>query len=106
LGKAIRSAVEAYGKDKRVAIMGSGGLSHFVLDEETDRMAIRAMETKDAEALCNLPKERLNSASSEIRNWITTAGACEHLDFELFEYVPVARTPAGSGGGWGFSKWE
>jgi len=104
-GKALRAAVESWDSSKRVAVLASGGLSHFVLDQATDEMALTAMKNKDAEALCNLPLERLNSASSEIRNWITTAAACEHLDFELIEYVPVVRTPAGTGGGWGFGRW-
>src|SRR5207244_9002095 len=33
LGQAIRAAVEAYPGDKRVGIIASGGLSHFVVDE-------------------------------------------------------------------------
>ena len=105
-GKAIRAAVEAWDSDKRVAIIASGGMSHFVLDEEIDRQLIRGMQEKNGEILCSLPKERLNSASSEIRNWITTAAACDHLDFELVEYVPVNRTAAGTGGGWGFARWQ
>lgn len=104
-GQAIRAAIEAWDSPKRVAIMASGGLSHFVLDEETDHMVLDAIKNKDAETLCSFPTERLNSASSEIRNWITTAGACEHLDFEVIEYVPVTRSPAGTGGGWGFARW-
>ena len=26
--------------------------------------------------------------------------------FELVEYVPVYRTPAATGGGWGFARWQ
>ncbi len=37
LGQAIREAVESYPGDARVGIVGSGGLSHFVVDEELDR---------------------------------------------------------------------
>jgi len=25
---------------------------------------------------------------------------------ELVEYVPVYRTPAATGGGWGFARWQ
>ena len=104
-GKAIKAAVEAWDSNARVAIMASGGLSHFVLDEDIDQQLIRGMREKNGEILSSLPKERLQSASSEIRNWITTSAACEHLDFEMVDYVPVARTPAGTGGGWGFARW-
>jgi hypothetical protein len=106
LGKAIRAAIEEFPGNRRVCIIGSGGLSHFVLDEETDRLALNAMKNKDAEALCSIPRERLLSASSEIQNWIAAAGACEHLDFEIIDYVPVVRTAAGTGGGWGFAHWQ
>lgn len=106
LGKAIRAAIEEFPGDKRVCVIGSGGLSHFVLDEEVDRLALNAMKNKDAEALCSIPRDRLLSASSEIQNWIAAAGTCEHLDFELFDYVPVVRTAGGTGGGWAFAHWK
>lgn len=105
LGQAIRSGIEAWDSNKRVAVMASGGLSHFVVDEEIDRLAIKGMKEKSGAILGSLPRERLNSASSEIRNWIVTAGALEHLNFELIDYLPLVRTPAGTGGGWCFSKW-
>lgn len=105
LGKAIRAAIEAWDSPKRVAIMASGGLSHFVLDEDTDRMILNGLQTKNAELLASIPVDRLNSAASEIRNWITAAGALENLQFECIEYVPVTRSPAGTGGGWCFARW-
>ena len=104
-GKALQAAIEALDSYKRVAVMASGGLSHFVLDEEIDRLALKGMAEKNGEILSSLPRERLQSAASEIKNWITTSAAVEHLDFELIDYVPVARTPAGTGGGWGFTRW-
>lgn len=105
-GRAIRAAIESWPVDARVAVLASGGLSHFTLDEETDWMLLNGLKNKDAAALCSLPRERLNSASSEIRNWIAAGGALEHLDFELVEYVPVARSAAGTGGGWAFGIWR
>src|SRR5215472_11208029 len=74
LGQALREAVESYPGDLRVGIAGSGGLSHFVVDEELDRGIIDAIERKDGEALQSLPRQKLNSGSSEIRMWISTAG--------------------------------
>ena len=104
-GKALREAINAWDSDKRVAVLASGGLSHFVLDEEIDQQLIKGMREKNGEILTSLPRERLQSAASEIRNWITTSAAVDHLDFELIDYVPVPRTPAGTGGGWGFVRW-
>jgi hypothetical protein len=105
LGQAVKASVEAWDSDKRVAIVGSGGLSHFVVDEEIDRMALDGMKNKDADALRSLPRNRLWGGNSETMNWVAAAGAVDHLDFELLDYVPVYRTPAGTGGGWGFARW-
>lgn len=105
-GQALRAAIEAWDSDQRVAIVASGGLSHFVVDEELDRMVIRGLETKDGELLSSLPRHRLDSATSETRNWITAAGALEHLDFRLLDYLAGYRTPAGTGGGWAFGVWS
>ena len=104
-GKAIRAAVEAWDRDKRVAVLASGGLSHFVCDEAVDRMAIKGMMEKNGEILSSLPRERLQSAASEIKNWVTVSGAADHLSPEVVEYVPVYRSPAGTGGGWAFMRW-
>jgi catalytic LigB subunit of aromatic ring-opening dioxygenase len=105
-GQAIRAAVESYPGDARVGIVGSGGLSHFVVDEALDRGIIDAIRRKDGEALQALPREKLNSGSSEIRMWICAAGAAEHLDCSWSHYVPGYRTPAGSGTGLGFVLWS
>ena len=106
LGKALHAAIEAWDSDKRVAIVASGGLSHFVVDEELDRMVLRGLAEKDGELLSTLPRQRLDSATSETRNWVTAAGAMEHLQFRQIDYLPGYRTPAGTGGGWAFGVWS
>jgi 3-O-methylgallate 3,4-dioxygenase len=89
-----------------VAVIGSGGLSHFVIDEELDHQILKAMQAKDAVALGELPQRRLNSGTSEVRNWIATAGAVEQLDMTLIDYVPCYRSPAGTGCAMGFAEWR
>jgi 3-O-methylgallate 3,4-dioxygenase len=106
LGQAIRAAVEAYPDDLRVGIIGSGGLSHFVVDESLDRGFLDLLARKDAAAIAGMPREKLNSGSSEIRNWICVAGAVEHLSLEWSLYEPGYRTPAGTGTGLGFAFWS
>ena len=105
-GQGIRAAVDAWKSDKRVAIIPSGGLSHPVVDVEVDMMALNAMEANDAEALRTLPRHRLDSSTSETLNWVTAAGALEHLGMEVLDYEAVYRTPAGTGGGWAFTHWS
>jgi Catalytic LigB subunit of aromatic ring-opening dioxygenase len=102
-GIALRKAVDTMPGGKRVLLIASGGLSHFVLDEELDRLLITGLRRDDRAVLENLP--RLDSPTGEIRNWIAAAGACSGMRFELFDYVPTPRSAAGTGGGWCFARW-
>jgi 3-O-methylgallate 3,4-dioxygenase len=105
IGRTIRSAIEAWPTKARVAVLASGGLSHFVVDEELDQMTIKGLKEKDIVQLSQLPRERMNSGNSEARNWISLGGAAEHLDMELFDYVPCYRSPAGTGCAMAFAQW-
>ncbi len=105
LGQAIRAAVDRFSEPLRVGVVASGDLSHFTVDEQLDGEVIRALKAKDAAALQALPRERLNSGSSEIRNWICAAGALEGLTVEWVAYCPGYRTPAGTGTGLCFAVW-
>jgi hypothetical protein len=108
VGQAIAAAVAAWDEPARVAVIASGGLSHFVVDEELDRTLLDALERRDAAALCSLPRHRLYSAASESLNWVALGGAMQrtNLKMELLAYVPVYRTPAATGGGWAFARWQ
>jgi 3-O-methylgallate 3,4-dioxygenase len=108
VGQALAAAVAAWSEPASVAIIGSGGLSHFVVDEELDRTLLGALERKDPAALQALPRSRLYSAASESLNWVVLGGAMQHthLKMELLAYVPVYRTPAATGGGWAFARWR
>lgn len=106
LGQAIAKAVRNFEGNQRIGILGSGGLSHFAVDEELDRLVLDACRNKDALALSTLDVKRINSGTSEIRNWIVVAGASEHLDTAWQDYVPCYRSPAGTGCGMGFAVWR
>jgi 3-O-methylgallate 3,4-dioxygenase len=105
LGQAVRRAVEAYPGEARVGVLASGGLSHFLVDEDFDRAILKACADKDAVFLQGLPRNKLMGGSSEILNWVAVAGAVEHLDMNWFDYVPGYRTPAGTGTGMSFATW-
>lgn len=105
LGQEIAKAVARFPSDARVGILASGGLSHFTVDEELDRAILAACKSKDGKWLSSVPVEKLNSGNSEIRNWITTAGAAEALSVTWQEYVPCYRSLAGTGCGMGFQVW-
>jgi hypothetical protein len=106
LGRAMRQAIEAWPSGARVGIVASGGLSHFVVDETLDRHVLDILAKKDAAAIGALPADQLESGNSEIRNWIAAAGALEHLDMKLVDYLPYYRSEAGTGLGTAFAVWQ
>jgi 3-O-methylgallate 3,4-dioxygenase len=106
LGRALRRAVETWPSDARVAVIASGGLTHFVIDEELDRRVLDSIAAKDGAALGAIPRDTLRSGNSEILNWVTAAGALEGLTPTVVDYVPGYRTPAGTGTGMGFARWD
>jgi 3-O-methylgallate 3,4-dioxygenase len=106
LGRAMRQAISAWPTDQRIGIVASGGLSHFVVDETLDRHVLDILAKKDAAAIGALPADQLESGNSEIRNWIAAAGALEHLDMKLVDYLPYYRSEAGTGLGTAFAVWQ
>lgn len=105
IGRALKGALEASAADLRVAVIASGGLSHFVVDEALDRQVIEGLRAGGGEALRGIPRGALNSGSSEILNWVLAAGALEGLPLSWCEYQPIYRTPAGTGIGVAFAVW-
>jgi hypothetical protein len=106
LGRALRRAVESWQASARVAVIASGGLSHFVVDEELDRLVLSGITDRDAGILGSLTRDQMRSGTSEILNWIVAAGALENLSATVLDYVPGYRTPAGTGAGMAFALWE
>jgi len=106
LGSAMRELIAAYPEDIRIGLIASGGLSHFIVEEDLDRAVIDAIRRNDLEFLGRLDPRRLKAGSSEIRNWIAVAAAAIDLRLDWIEYVPVYRTPALTGIGLGFAEWK
>jgi 3-O-methylgallate 3,4-dioxygenase len=105
LGRAVRKAVEEWNPDARVAFATSGGLSHFVVDEELDRLSLKGLSEANADILTTLPRHRLQSATTETLNWVATAGAMGDTKMEIIAYEPGYRTPAGTGCGCAVGNW-
>lgn len=106
LGKALGAAVEGWPGTARVAVIASGGLSHFVVDEDLDTAVLDAITARDEKVLGSLSRDQMRSGTSEILNWIVAAGALENLDATVLDYVPGYRTPAGTGAGMAFVRWD
>ena len=105
LGQEIRAAVESWPGHERVGVVASGGLSHFVIDQDLDHQVVQSLGQRDLDSLFSIPLDKLNSGNSEIRNWIVAAGAAEQLGMDLVDYVPCYRSLAGTGCAMGFARW-
>jgi AmmeMemoRadiSam system protein B len=105
-GAALRSALESWNSDLRIAVVASGGLSHVVLDERLDRQIIAALMSKDDELLLETPREKLHGGTSEILCWIALAGVVAPLQMSLVDYIPAYRSPAATGCGIAFAYWS
>jgi hypothetical protein len=107
-GRALGRAIRDWDSDKTVAVFGSGGLSHFVIEEDLDQDVLAALKDKDEQRLRSFPVERFNSGTSEIRNWIALAGALADtpLEMQLVDYVPCYRSLAGTGNAAAFAYWD
>jgi hypothetical protein len=105
LGVALARAVNAHPGEMRVGVLASGGLSHFVVNEELDAKLIDAIERRSADDLRALPAELMKGGTSEMRNWIAVAGAMGDRSLAWKEYVPIYRSEAGTGCAAGFMLW-
>lgn len=107
-GRALGRAIAAWPEDKTVVLFASGGLTHFVVEEELDREILAALQASDAAALGKIPEAILQSGTSEYKNWIAVAGAMSetNLKMKLIDYVPCYRSEAGTGSGLGFALWQ
>jgi hypothetical protein len=106
LGRAIRELVESYPEDTRVAVIATGGLSHFVVDEQLDRAMLAALEAADEAAVTALDPGAYVSGTSESLCWFTVGGACGDMTMETVDYVPGYRTPAGTGCAMAMVRWQ
>lgn len=108
LGHALRRAIKSYQGCGRVAIIASGGLTHFVIDEELDRTVLTAMEKGDEDTLSKLPENVFKVGTAEIKNWYPVIAAmnAEGRRFHKVDYVPCYRSEAGTGNAMAFVYWE
>jgi protocatechuate 4,5-dioxygenase beta chain len=99
--------------DKRIAIMGSGGLAHDPggkrsgwLDQPLDKWCLEQFAEgngKATQAMFSYDSDTMVAGTGEIRAWITVAGAMEEMGAraKVLDYVPAAKTVTGLG----FAYW-
>jgi len=108
VGRTVLKAVEAWPEDVRVALIASGGLTHFVIDEDVDRTVLDAIRTGTVDKLASLGEPIFQAGTSEVKNWVALMGAMADLKFkpEIEDYVPCYRSLAGTGNAMGFVHWH
>ncbi len=106
-GQALAKAIRAWDEPAKVAILTTGGLTHFVVDEAWDRAFLRAMQDHDGAFLRGIPQDQLMAGTSECKSWIATAAAMDSGNFEmnLIEYQQLYRTEGGTGSSCAFVSW-
>lgn len=106
LGQEIGKAVGSWQSNQRVVVVANGGLSIGVLREDLDRRLLDALQRRDIEALGTIPYKWIQGPCGETFNWIGAAGVLEGLEMKLWDYVPVYRSPAGTGCGNACATWS
>lgn len=107
-GRSIGRAIAGWHSDARVVVVGSGGLSHFVIDEEFDQRILGAFARDDIAALIGEDDALFRSGTSETKNWIVARGVLAGTGFrmQLLDYVPCYRSEAGTGNAMAFAMWS
>lgn len=107
-GKMVGKAIRAWDSDLKVAVFGSGGMSHFVIDEELDQTFMKAIQARDAETITSLDERYFQTGTSELKNWVAAAGILFESDLngDVVDYVPCYRSEAGTGTANGFLYWK
>ena len=95
LGKAVADIIK--GRKERVAIVASGGMSHFPgtrkylhPEFDFDRWLLSQFEAGNTDALLDMTGTQLDEVgNTEMLNWATMFGAIGRQEGELIDYIPT-----------------
>lgn len=107
-GAAVARAIAAWDEPARVAVLTTGGLTHFVVDAQWDERFLKAMAEHDRGWLRAIPQNELMAGTSECKSWIATAAAMDEagLAMTLIDYQQLYRTEGGTGSSCAFTCWR
>jgi Catalytic LigB subunit of aromatic ring-opening dioxygenase len=98
-GKAVGEAIRGYDGLQRVALIGAGGLSHWIgnprvgdIDEQFDRWFLERLERGELDQLLDMPDSEIELAGNgnhEMRTWVAVSGAVEPVRARTLAYEPV-----------------
>jgi len=110
-GVQLRTAIESYAEPLRVAILGTGGLSHSIgeptmgaIYDDFDKETIRLFSSSEKSLIDFLDRKlpASGNGSEEVRNWLVAHGAAGGRGFELVDYLAVPAVIVGCG----FASWR
>lgn len=98
-GKAVGDAIRSYDGLERVAVIGAGGLSHWIgtprvgdIDESFDRWFLERLERGELDQLLDMPDDEIELAGNgnhEMRSWLAVAGAVAPVNATPLAYEPI-----------------
>ncbi len=105
-GKALGDALRSQNIAERVAVLGTGGLSHWVgtpntgqINDTFDRDFLAKFVGQEFDILSKLDSddvmETAGNAAGEVRNWMIAAMAARDIQPEQLAYEPVAAWKTG-----------
>jgi aromatic ring-opening dioxygenase catalytic subunit (LigB family) len=108
LGQELRRAIAAWPQpEERIALIGTGGLSHWVglpdmgrINEDFDHWLLDRFAAGRANELLDLSDEQIEvggNGAHEIRSWLTVAGAMGERPAHVLAYEPIQPWATGMG---------
>jgi aromatic ring-opening dioxygenase catalytic subunit (LigB family) len=98
-GVALGNALRSYQGLERVALVGAGGLSHFVgeprvgdIDEDFDRWFLEELGKPNCGELLGVPNDELMDAGNgtgEVRAWVAVAAAMRGHEMQPLDYEAI-----------------
>jgi aromatic ring-opening dioxygenase catalytic subunit (LigB family) len=98
-GRVVGDAIRAFDGLERVAVVGAGGLSHWIgtprigdIEEDFDRWFLQQLAAGNLDDLLDLPDAEIELAGNgahEIRSWLAVAGAAAPAPARTLAYEPI-----------------
>jgi hypothetical protein len=106
-GHALKAAIDALPDNLHIALIASGGFTHFTIDEEFDREVIAAMQAGDEEKLASFPESYFWGNTCETKSWYPLVAAMndDNKTMDVIDYIPCYRSEAGTGQAMIFASW-
>ena len=108
VGDSVRRAIEAWPSDERVVVLGTGGMSHWVGDDQMGRVnaqfdehLMTLIETGDVDALIAISdaeiEEKAGNGALEVKNFICAMAMTPHARGRTIGYEPMPELITGLG---------